>query len=260
MSKGIVQVENLSVHARFLHSTETIVEGVSFCLDGGEKLAIVGESGSGKSMIVNALTDSLSDNCYATGSIVFDGVDLLSDAKRAKAMAGRQIVFVPQGGAEALNPALKIKTQIYEALVRGGQKLNREEKKVYALCNLSRVGLKNGEIILEKYPFEISGGEAQRVVLAIALCANAKLIIADEATRGIDKETSEIFWDCIDKDFSSSSLIVVTHDMSVARNCDKVLVLKDGEVKEYGETCDVFVNPQNEYTKSLLAISEVQND
>lgn len=256
----MLEVNNLDVYAQFLHSTERIVRDVSFFLQDGERLAIVGESGSGKSMIVNALTASLADNCYATGSIVFDGIDVLNDAKRARAMAGRRIVFVPQGGAEALNPALKIKTQIYEAFVRGGHRLNKDEKKAYAIYNLSRVGLQNGEIILEKYPFELSGGEAQRVVLAIALCANAKLIIADEATRGIDQKTSEIFWECIDKDFSFSSLIVVTHDMSVARNCDKVLVLKDGEVKEYGDTCSVFVNPQDEYTKSLLAIGEVKND
>lgn len=250
----MLQVNGLNVYAQFLHSTEKIVSDVSFCLEDGKRLAIVGESGSGKSMIVNALVFALADNCYATGEIVLDGVNLFRDGKRARALAGRQIVFIPQGGAESLNPSLKIKTQIYEALSRGEHRLNKDEKKAYAIYNLSKAGLKNGEEILEKYPFEISGGEAQRVVLAIALCGAAKLIVADEATRGIDQETSEIFWDCIDKDFSSSSLIVVTHDMAVARRCDYVLVLKDGEVKEYGKADDVFSNPQNEYTKSLLAM------
>lgn len=117
--------------------------------------------------------------------------------------------------------------------------------------------MKNGEVILEKYPFEISGGEAQRVVLAITMCANAKLIVADEATRGIDQETSETFWNCINNDFQNTALIVVTHDMTVAKKCDYVLVLKDGCVQEYGKTCEVFSNPKSEYAKSLISACEV---
>ena len=170
---------------------------------------------------------------------------------------GRQIVFVPQGGAESLNPSLKIKTQIYEAFSRSGLKLTREQKRAYSVYNLARAGLKNGEEILEKYPFEISGGEAQRVVLAIAMCANAKLIVADEATRGIDQETSETFWNCINSDFQNTALIIVTHDMTVAKKCDYVLVLKDGCVQEYGKTCEVFSNPKSEYAKSLISACEV---
>ena len=170
---------------------------------------------------------------------------------------GRQIVFVPQGGAESLNPSLKIKTQIYEAFSRSGLKLTREQKRAYSVYNLARAGLKNGEVILEKYPFEISGGEAQRVVLAIAMCATARLIVADEATRGIDQETSETFWNCINNDFQNTALIVVTHDMSVAKKCDYVLVLKEGKVQEYGKTCEVFSNPKSEYAKSLISACEV---
>lgn len=258
MDKNVIEVVDLSVYACFLRSTEKIVGGVSFCLKRGERLAIVGESGSGKSMIVNALTSSLADNCFATGQILFDGEDLLKSRKREKAFLGRQIVFVPQGGAESLNPSLKIKTQIYEAFSRAGIKLSREQKRAYSVYNLARAGLKNGEDILEKYPFEISGGEAQRVVLAIAMCANAKLIVADEATRGIDQETSETFWNCINNDFQNTALIVVTHDMSVAKKCDYVLVLKEGKVQEYGKTEDVFSNPKSEYAKSLISACEVR--
>lgn len=256
MDENVIEVIDLSVYACFLRSTEKIVGDVSFCLKSGERLAIVGESGSGKSKIVNALTSSLADNCFATGQILFEGEDFLKSRKRGKAFLGRQIVFVPQGGAESLNPSLKIKTQIYEAFSRSGLKLTREQKRAYSVYNLARAGLKNGEVILEKYPFEISGGEAQRVVLAITMCANAKLIVADEATRGIDQETSETFWNCINNDFQNTALIVVTHDMSVAKRCDYVLVLKDGQTKEYGKANDVFSNPQSEYTKSLISACE----
>lgn len=257
MDKDAIKVENLCVFACFLRSTEKIVGDVSFCLKSGERLAIVGESGSGKSMIVNSLTASLADNCFATGEIVVDDTNLLENPKKAKAILGRQLVFIPQGGAESLNPSLKIKTQIYEAFSRSGLKLTREQKRAYSVYNLARAGLKNGEVILEKYPFEISGGEAQRVVLAIAMCATARLIVADEATRGIDKETSEAFWACMDKDFADTALIIVTHDMTVAKKCDYVLVLKDGCVQEYGKTCEVFSNPKSEYAKSLISACEV---
>lgn len=258
MDENVIEVIDLSVYACFLRSTEKIVGDVSFCLKSGERLAIVGESGSGKSMIVNALTSSLADNCFASGQMLFNGEDVLKNQKQARALLGRQIVFVPQGGAESLNPSLKIKTQIYEAFSSAGIKLTNEQKRVYSVYNLARAGLKNGEEILEKYPFEISGGEAQRVVLAIAMCANAKLIVADEATRGIDQETSETFWNCINSDFQNTALIVVTHDMSVAKKCDYVLVLKEGKVQEYGKTEDMFSNPKSEYAKSLISACEVR--
>ncbi len=257
MTEPLLVVENLCIYASFLRSTEKIVGSISFCLNEGERLAIVGESGSGKSMIVNALTSSLADNCYATGRILFDGIDLIEKKKNEKRLLGRQIVFVPQGGAESLNPSLKIKTQIYEAFSRTGIKLNTEEKKAYSIYNLARVGLKNGAEILGKYPFEISGGEAQRVVLAMAMCAEPKLIVADEATRGIDETASTVFWKCIDNDFDKSALIVVTHDMSVAQRCDYALVLKDGQVQEFGRAAEVLANPQSEYTKDLISACEV---
>lgn len=133
---------------------------------------------------------------------------------------------------------------------------SRAKESVFRLQSGS-CGIENGEEILEKYPFEISGGEAQRVVLAIAMCANAKLIVADEATRGIDQETSETFWNCINSDFQNTALIIVTHDMTVAKKCDYVLVLKDGCVQEYGKTCEVFSNPKSEYAKSLISACEV---
>lgn len=256
MSEIVLQVENLCVYAEFLRSTEKIVGGVSFSLEDGQRLAIVGESGSGKSMIVDALIGALADNCFATGEVVFDGENVLKNSRALKRNLGKSIAFIPQGASESLNPSLKIKTQIYEAFARSGLKLTREQKRAYSVYNLARAGLKNGEVILEKYPFEISGGEAQRVVLAIAMCATARLIVADEATRGIDKETSEAFWACIDKDFADTALIVVTHDMSVAKRCDYVLVLKDGQTKEYGKANDVFSNPQSEYTRSLISACE----
>lgn len=244
-------VDGLSVYARYLHGDGAIVSDVSFCVGDGQNLAIVGESGSGKSMIVDALVGVLADNCYATGKIVLDGDDILNNPRTLKRKLGRSVAFIPQGASESLNPSLKVKTQIYEAFARSGAKLNKHEKRAYALYNLKKVGLKD-ESVLEKYPFEISGGQAQRVVLAIALCSKPSLIVADEATRGIDAETAEVFLKCVKEEFCGSAKIFVTHDMSLAKTCDKVLVLKAGEQVEYGFSEDVLVNPKSEYTQLLL--------
>lgn len=251
MSEIVLQVENLCVYAEFLRSTEKIVGGVSFSLEDGQRLAIVGESGSGKSMIVDALIGALADNCFATGEVVFDGENVLKNSRALKRNLGKSIAFIPQGASESLNPSLKIKTQIYEAFARSGLKLNRAQKKEHALFNLAKVGLED-ERVLEKYPFEISGGQAQRVVLAIALCSQPKLIVADEATRGIDKETADVFLQCVNQEFQDSAKIFVTHDMGLATTCDKMLVLKGGEQVEYGLSKDIVASPKHDYTKSLL--------
>lgn len=221
----MLEVRGLTVYAQFAHSLDVIVKDVSFCVESGKKLAILGPSGVGKSMIVNAITGTLADNCFADGRITLDGVDL-TNKKNLKSYLGRKIVYLPQGGAESLNPSLKIKTQIYEAFDVGSLKMNRNEKKAYAIFNLAKVKL--GDEILEKYPFEISGGEAQRVMLAIALCSSPDVIIADEPTRGLDDESKQVFLDCIDNNFSQSAVIFVTHDNQVAMRCDDTIFIKDG--------------------------------
>lgn len=98
-------------------------------------------------MIVDSLIGALADNCYATGKIVFDGEDILSDPRALKKRLGKSIAFIPQGASESLNPSLKIKTQIYEAFARSGEKLNKHEKKAYALYNLAKVGLKDESVL-----------------------------------------------------------------------------------------------------------------
>lgn len=236
-----------------MHSCEPVVKDVSFSLLEGERLAITGESGSGKSMILSAITSSLPDNCYASGEIYVNGVEIVSNPKIGEKMLSSEIAYVPQGGAESLNPSLRIKTQMMEVLRKEEKKLSKSEKNDLCVSALKKVGLDKANEILLKYPFEISGGEAQRVVLAIALLMNKRLLVVDEATRGIDKEKSGIIWDCLDCDFPSVSTLLVTHDLSEARKCDKILVLKDGEVEEFGKKEDIFDKSENPYVKKLIA-------
>lgn len=252
MPNALLEVSDLSISGIFLRSTEKIVEDVSFTLLEGERIAIVGESGSGKSMILNALTFSLPSNCYAEGMIRFNGVDFLSDHKAMKGFLGKDIVYVPQGGAESLNPSLRIKTQMIEIFKGDKRKLSKKEKEDICLSSLKRVGLDGATEIFDKYPFEISGGEAQRVLLAIALASSPKLLVVDEATRGIDKENSDLFWDCLDGSFSSVSVLLVTHDLNEAKRCEKIIVLKNGKVEGSGYRDEVFGSNANPYIKSLI--------
>ena len=252
MPKAILEVDHLTIHGIFLRSREKIVENVSFSLLEGERIAIVGESGSGKSMIINALASSLPANCYAEGEIRLNGKELLSDPKFAKRLLLKDIAYIPQGGAESLNPSLRIKTQMMEIFKGDKRKHSKKEKEEICLSNLKKVGLDSPKDIFNKFPFEISGGEAQRVLLAIAFSQSPKLLIADEATRGIDKERSELFWNYLNSLTPSLALLFVTHDINEAKRCDKIIVLKDGKVDSSGYKDAVFADSATPYVRDLL--------
>ena len=228
----MLEVKNLCVYAQFARGEDVIVKDVSFCVPCGRSLAIVGKSGAGKSMIAAAITGTLADNCFASGSITLDGNDL-TDKKVLKASLGKDLVYIPQGGAESLNPSLKVKTQIYEAFDISLPKMNRDQKRAYAVYNLAKVCLDEG--ILDKYSFEISGGEAQRVMMAIALCANPKAVILDEPTRGLDDNNKQIFIDCLHQNFANSAIVAITHDKAVADLCDDVINVQNGVMVDIGD-------------------------
>lgn len=234
----MLQVKDLSVYAQFARGEDVIVKDVSFCVQSGRKLAVVGKSGAGKSMIASAITGTLADNCFALGDITLDGADL-TDKKVLKACLGKELVYVMQGGAESLNPSLKIKTQIYEAFDRSIPKMSRDQKRAYAIFNLAKVHL--DESVLEKYPFEISGGEAQRVVFAIALCAKPKAVVLDECTRGLDEQNKRIFLDCLQQNFADAAIVAITHDSAVASWCDEILDIREGVVVSHTKSDDKAV-------------------
>lgn len=233
----MLQVMDLCVYAQFARGEDVIVKGVSFCVPCGSSLALVGKSGAGKSMIAGAITGTLADNCFSSGKILLDGKDL-TDKKVLKASLGKDLVYIPQGGAESLNPSLKIKTQIYESFDISLPKMNKDQKRAYAVYNLAKVCL--DESILDKYPFEISGGEAQRVMMAIALCANPKAVILDEPTRGLDEQNKQVFLNCLQQNFADAAIVAITHDKSVADLCDEVIKVQDGTMTT---SCD---NAENE--------------
>lgn len=244
--------EHLTVTAEMAKGSREIVSSVSLCADEGERLAVVGESGSGKTMTALAVLGLLPSNCRATGSVTLDGRELLGLSERKlNAVRGREIFLIPQSGAEFLNPSLKISTQLYETLRKQG--IKRKDLKAAACEKLRRAGLDNAEEMLARYPFELSGGQAQRVTLAAACSSDVRLLIADEPTKGIDADTAALFLDGLDALFPHAAIVVITHDISVAARTDRTAVMLGGKIVEYGDTADVLSSPLHPYTRALIA-------
>lgn len=228
-----------------------IVRDVSFSVSCGDKLAVVGGSGCGKTMTAMSILGLLPDNCRATGSILWNGKDLLSlPPKKRRKLLGVEHVLIPQSGADFLNPSLTVKRQMSEALARIGVASGARKAVMYQL--LEGVGFSEPEKVLGSYPFQLSGGMSQRVVTAMASAGKPKLVVADEPTKGIDQSNKEQFLINLDTLFSEAAVMLITHDISVAAACNYIMVMKDGVVEEYGETSKVLLHPQSGYTHQLI--------
>ncbi len=238
-----------------------LVKNLSFSVESGKSLAVVGESGCGKTMTALSLFGLLPKNCSCDGEICFENQNLLKvSALKMRKHRVFDMVFIPQSGAEFLDPSLTIKSQFVDTLKL--HKFKHAEFDKIIVEKLLEVGFEDGEKILKMYPFQLSGGMAQRVVLAMSAIGKPKIVVADEATRGIDEATAKIFLDKIDKMFCDAGKIIITHNMDVASRCDDILVMLNGEVVEYGCAKSMLANPQAEYTKKLLKAKsfEVEND
>lgn len=249
MGTNELRINNLRIHAKNPKGDKEIVKGISFSVREGERLAIVGESGCGKTMTVMSMFQLLPGGCYASGEVLLNDINLLDSKKIAK-MRGRDVILIPQSGMEFLDPVFKIKTQINETLKLLGVPKKQWHDKAIEL--LKKVGLQNPETVLEQYPFEISGGMAQRVILAIGIAADPKVIVADEPTRGIDSEGVDTFIEMLETLFADKILIVVTHNIKVAEHCSRMLVMYNGEIMELGDSKEILEHTTHPYSKSLL--------
>ncbi|WP_088012074.1 ABC transporter ATP-binding protein [Gottfriedia acidiceleris] len=257
MSK-LLEVKDLCV-SFYTHAGEVqAVRGVSFDLKKGETLAIVGESGSGKSVTSKALMGLIPNppGKIKSGEILFDGKDLakLSD-KEMQNIRGKEISMIFQDPMTSLNPVLTIGYQITEGLIKH-QKMSKTEAKKIALELINLVGIPNAEARFKQYPHQFSGGMRQRVVIAMALACNPKLLIADEPTTALDvtiqAQILELMKEIQRK--TDSAIIFITHDLGVVANvADKVAVMYAGRVVEMGTVDDIFYNPKHPYTWGLLA-------
>ncbi|MFC9538418.1 ABC transporter ATP-binding protein [Lysinibacillus sp. NPDC056959] len=266
MSKPILEVKDLKINFKTYAGLVHAVRGVNFDLKEGETLAIVGESGSGKSVTSNALMKLIPQppGIYESGQILFNGRDLvpLSDKEMSK-VRGNEIAMIFQDPMTSLNPTMKVGRQITEVILQH-KKVSRADAKKRAIELLTQVGIPFPEKRYTQYPHEFSGGMRQRVVIAIALAADPKLLIADEPTTALDvtiqAQILELMKE-IQKN-SKTSIIFITHDLGVVANiADRVAVMYAGQIVEYGTVNDIFYNPKHPYTWGLLgSMPDLDND
>ncbi|AMQ05026.1 ABC transporter ATP-binding protein [Sporosarcina psychrophila] len=233
------------------------VRGVSFEVKKGESLGIVGESGSGKSVTARSIMRLLPSppSYLKDGEIEFQGEDLVQKTeKEMESIRGRDISMIFQDPMTSLNPTIQIGKQIAESLIKH-QNLSKRDAKNRTIELLKLVGIRNSEDRFSQYPHEFSGGMRQRVMIAIALACRPTLLIADEPTTALDVTIQAQILNLM-KDMQQrfgTSIILITHDLGVvAGMCDRVAVMKDGEIVETGTTEEIFDNPKHSYTKKLL--------
>ncbi|WP_155590174.1 ABC transporter ATP-binding protein [Lysinibacillus cavernae] len=266
MSKTILEVKDLRINFKTYAGLVRAVRGVNFDLKEGETLAIVGESGSGKSVTSNALMKLIPQppGIYESGQILFNGRDLvpLTDKAMSK-VRGNEIAMIFQDPMTSLNPTMKVGRQITEVILQH-KKVSKTDAKKRAIELLTQVGIPFPEKRYNQYPHEFSGGMRQRVVIAIALAADPKLLIADEPTTALDvtiqAQILELMKE-IQKN-SKTSIIFITHDLGVVANiADRVAVMYAGQIVEYGTVNDIFYNPKHPYTWGLLgSMPDLDND
>lgn len=246
----ILQYDSGVVAAKLDRTEKKLVHMVSFRISCGESLALIGETGSGKTLIAQSIMGVLPGNVkLVSGKISFCG-NALPKGKRLRSMLGRDIVYIPQNGHEFLAPARKVRHQLLDSLKRLG--IPSSEQYPLALEKLSQVGFSEPERLMEQYPFQLSGGMAQRVTIALALCSQAKLLIADEPTNGLDQDSKQQTLALLKDLFPDAAKLIITHDISVAAECDRILVLCGGRMLETGISSEVLTVPHHPYTKALL--------
>lgn len=253
----LLEVDQLKVSFRSHGGEVQAVRGVSFNIGHGEVLAVVGESGCGKSVTAQAIMKLLPKRgCrIKQGSIHFDGKDLLKlSGKEMKQIKGSQVSMVFQDPMTSLNPTMKIGIQIAEGIIKH-KGLNKTQAKARALELLKLAGIPNPESRYNQYPHELSGGMRQRVLIAIALACDPKLLIADEPTTALDVTIQAQILDLM-KDLQhkfGTSIMLITHDLGVvAEMAQNVIVMYAGIVVESGTVADILERPKHPYTMGLL--------
>jgi ABC-type dipeptide/oligopeptide/nickel transport system ATPase component len=255
MTTGL-QVRDLVTEFHSREGVTRVLHGISFEVGANEIVGVVGESGSGKSTVVRSVVKLLMPpGRVMDGTAEFHGQDLIRLPEREiRHLRGREIGFVAQNPFSALNPVVRIEKQFANIAKAHGLKADAESRG-RALELLASSGVNDPERVMRGYAHELSGGMAQRVVIAMALYLNPRLVIADEPTTALDLTVQRQVLDTLTRltKGSGRSMLIVTHDLGVVANyCDRVLVMYRGRIVEQGAVSEVFVRPQDPYTVSLL--------
>lgn len=255
----LLSVAGLQVKA----GDRVLVQDFALSLARGERVGLIGESGSGKSVTAAALTGLLPEGLHVTGSVRLDGVphDLVGATDRQMSrIRGKRTGMVFQEPLSALNPLMRVGRQVAEALTRHGTARGRAAD-VRSVELLASVQLPDPAEAARAYPHQLSGGQRQRVMLAMALANDPDLLICDEPTTALDVSVQRQMLDLISDGVArrGSGLLFITHDLAVAASiCDRILVMRKGVLVEQGRTADVFSRPQHDYTRGLLAASDLE--
>ena len=263
----LLSVRNLRLEATIYPANERpksikIVDDVSFDLEKGKVLGLIGESGAGKSTIgLSALAYGRGGVNIVGGEVYLQGQNiLLLGAKGIQKIRGAAVCYVAQSAAAAFNPAHRLGDQVIEATVRQGLMTRREAKK-RAVELFITLGLPDPETFGDRYPHQVSGGQLQRAMTAMALCPKPALLVFDEPTTALDVTTQIGVLAAIKHAIvaTGTSALYITHDLAVvAQIADDIMVLRHGKTVEYGPTADIIHTPTQEYTKALVAVQQTQ--
>jgi oligopeptide/dipeptide ABC transporter ATP-binding protein len=254
---AVLEVDNLKTHFFTREGVVQAVDGISFQVDKGRTLGIVGESGCGKSVTALSIMGLIPrpPAKIVDGSVLFDGVDLTELSEhQLEDVRGRQVAMIFQDPMTSLNPTFKIGTQITETLQRHFD-TPKDAARKRAVELLEEVGIPRAAERLDDYPHQFSGGMRQRVMIAIALSCNPKLLIADEPTTALDVTIQAQILDLLERlrEEHEMAMIIITHDMGViAETADDVAVMYAGQIVEQASVLDLFENPEHPYTEALL--------
>ena len=257
MSENILTVKDLKTYFYTASGIAKAVDGVSFNIAKGETMGIVGESGSGKSVTSSSIIRLLPPRTgkIVGGSIEFEGKDVLALSKKElNDFRGKDIAVVFQDPMTSLDPVFKIGKQMTE-MIMAHQNVTKDEAWKMAVEALSKVGIPEPEKRMNSYPYELSGGMCQRVIIAMAVCCKPKLIIADEPTTALDVTVQAQVLELL-KDLQrnmDTAILLITHNLGVVwEMCDKVMVMYAGNTVEFADTKTLYSNPRHPYTWGLL--------
>ncbi|PUA36174.1 peptide ABC transporter ATP-binding protein [Paenibacillus elgii] len=257
MTQKLLDVKGLKTQFTRDQGKVNAIDGVDFHVNKGEVLGLVGESGCGKSVTSLSVMRLLhgTPGSIVGGTVRFQEKDLIAlSESEMRSIRGKDIAMIFQEPMTSLNPVLKIGKQLVEA-IRLHLKYDKSKAREHAVHMLKLVGIPRAEDVIDEYPHQLSGGMRQRVMIAMAMSCNPRLLIADEPTTALDVTIQAQILDLMKKlkDENDMSIMLITHDLGVvAEMCDRVIVMYAGRVVEEGNVLDIFDDPQHPYTKGLI--------
>ncbi len=251
--KKILTVFDLHIGINSMNQSMHVLRGVDFCLERNSQTAIMGETGCGKSVLAMSVFRLLPKNAAVAGHItLFENVDLLTvPSKVMRGLRGTSMVLLPQSPLSHLNPVFTVGVHLNET-IRRQKKLPVRTIRNQALELIEKAGVKDPVSVYNAYPHQLSGGMAQRALLSIGLAGNPALLIADEPTKGLDADARDHYLNLTQTLFHKSALLIITHDLTVAASCERVIIMYAGRIVEDGPASEVLRYPEHPYTKGLI--------